>query len=143
MDPKILDLTRADPRYPYEAYEFVCEAVTFTQDRLGRTPHDDDPPDADYHVRGDELARGACDLAVREFGLMAGTVFRQWGIAATDDIGNLVFNLIRGDCLSRSDDDAPADFHALFDLETVLAAGFELTLAPAADPARPTRKGPR
>lgn len=139
MDPKLLDLTRADPRYPYEAYEFVCEAVTFTQERLGRLPRDEDDPDTDYHITGEELARGACELAVLEFGLMAGVVFRQWGVHKTDDLGQLVFHLIRGECLSKSDRDDPDDFDDLFDLDKALADGFALTLATP----RESRKGPR
>lgn len=128
MDPKIVALTRDDPRYAYEAYEFVCEAVTFTQERLGRLPEEDDDPDADYHVTGAELARGACELAVLEFGMMAPTVFRLWGINSTDDIGQLVFNLIRANRLSKSDRDEPDDFHDLFDLDRALTDGFELTI---------------
>ena len=84
MDPKILELTREDPRYAYEAYEFVCEAVTYTQERLGRgSPGAEEEPDADHHVSGGELLRGACELAVREFGMMAPVVFRQWGVRTT------------------------------------------------------------
>ncbi|MBY0512307.1 MAG: hypothetical protein K2P78_00160 [Gemmataceae bacterium] len=124
MDPKILELTRADPRFSYEAYEFVCQAVTFTQERLGRAADGEDA-DADRHVTGAELLRGACDLAVREFGLMAPVVFRQWGVRTTDDFGRMVFNLIRVEQLSKSDRDDPDDFHDLFDLEKALAAGFE------------------
>lgn len=135
MDPKILELTREDPRYAYEAYEFVCEAVSFTQQRLGRDAPD---PDADHHVSGEELARGACDLAADQFGLMAPTVFKLWGVERTDDIGEIVFNLIRADKLSRSDKDDPADFRNLFDLPAALAGGYELTTA-----AYPGRKGDR
>ena len=69
MDPKILELTRDDPRYAYEAYEFVCEAVGFTQDRLGRT--DIEAGEDENHVSGEELLRGACAMAVRDFGMMA------------------------------------------------------------------------
>lgn len=127
MDPKILDIIRDDPRYAYEAYEFVCEAVTFTQERLGRVPDEDDDPETDYHVCGDELLRGACELAVQEFGMMAPIVFRQWGIRKTDDLGNIVFNLIKGDRLSKSDRDEPDDFHDLFDLDKALVEGFEMT----------------
>lgn len=132
MDPKILDVIRDDPRYPFEAYEFVCEAVTFTQERLGRVPDEDDDPDADYHVTGEELLRGACELAVEEFGMMAPVVFRQWGIRATDDVGHIVFNLIRAERLSRSDRDDPDDFHDLFDLDKALTEGFELTVGDVA-----------
>ncbi len=127
MDPKIVELTRDDPRYAYEAYEFVCDAVSFTQEQLGRVPEEEDDPDTDYHVSGEELARGACELAVLEFGMMAPVVFRQWGIRKTDDLGNIVFNLIRAERLSQSDRDDPDDFRDLFDLDKALAEGFELT----------------
>jgi uncharacterized repeat protein (TIGR04138 family) len=127
VDPKIIELTRDDPRYAYEAYEFVCDAVSYTQEMLGRSPREEDDPDADYHVSGEELVRGACELAVLEFGMMAPVVFRQWGIRKTDDLGNIVFNLIRAERLSKSDRDGPEDFHDLFDLNKALAEGFELT----------------
>lgn len=136
MDGKIWDVVRADPRYAYEAYEFLCDAVAFTQDGLGRCPHDDADPDADYHVGGHELARGATNLAVREFGMMAPVVFRHWGIRTTADIGEIVFNLIKAERLSQSDRDDREDFLDLFDVTDALTSGFEIVLA------RP-RKNPR
>lgn len=138
MDPKIFEIIRDDPRYAYEAYEFMCDAVTYTQEMLGRMPQESDDPEADYHVSGEELARGACELAVHEFGMMAPLVFKQWGVHKTDDLGAIVFNLIRAERLSKSDRDEPEDFHELFDLEKVLTEGFELTVG---DPT--PRKGNR
>lgn len=135
MDPTILKLVRDDPRYAYEAYEFVCEAVSHTQDRLGRSPAADE--DDDRHVSGAELVRGACDLAVREFGLMAPVVFRRWGVRSTDDLGELVFRLIGAGRLSKSDEDEPDDFKDVLDLDKALSEGFELSLP------EPSRRGPR
>ena len=130
MEPTILDLTREDPRFAYEAYVFVGEAVSYTQSQLGRRPSDDpaEEDDVDHHVSGAELLRGACDLAVREFGMMAPVVFRHWGIRTTDDFGELVFKLIKAGQLSKSDQDDPDDFHDVFDLEKTLTDGFALRL---------------
>src|SRR5690242_12035371 len=139
VDPEIMDLCREDQRYSYEAYEFVCDAVTFTQDRLGRSGSESDDDDADRHVCGGELVRGVCALAVQQFGLMAPMVFKRWGVRTTDDIGTLVFNLIKAEKLSKSERDAPDDFRDLFDLHHELAAGFELTL----DDAVAARRGDR
>ncbi len=127
MDPKILQLCREDARFAYEAYEFVCEAVTFTQTRLGRgdEPHE---PSEDHHVSGAELLRGTCELAIREFGMMAPVVFKQWGVRTTDEVGEIVFKLIAVQRLSKSDRDDPEDFRDLFDLHQTLADGFALTL---------------
>lgn len=131
MDARILEAVKDDSRYAYEAYEFVCDAVTYTQDRLGRGPRPDDPDETDHHVAAAELLRGSCDLAVREFGMMAPVVFSQWGLRETGDIGNIVFNLIRIDRLSRSESDDPEDFQDAFDLDRALTEGFEWCLAPA------------
>lgn len=140
MNQQILELCREDARFAYEAYEFVCDAVTFTQDRLGRakaraTRAKTEPRrkrDDESHVSGAELLRGACDLAIREFGMMAPVVFKQWGVKTTDDIGEIVFKLIKAEQLSKSDRDDLGDFRGLFDLHQALADGFSLTLeAPA------------
>jgi uncharacterized repeat protein (TIGR04138 family) len=128
VDPRILELCREDARFAYEAYEFVCDAVTFTQDRLGRGDRTDEAEDEDHHVSGAELLRGVCDLAIREFGMMATVVFKQWGVRTTDDVGEMVFQLIRVERLSKSDRDDPADFHELFELHDALTDGFSLTL---------------
>jgi uncharacterized repeat protein (TIGR04138 family) len=134
-----LDLCREDPRFAYEAYEFVCDAVSFTVERSGRGEDDSDADDADRHVSGAELLRGVCEMAVRDFGMMAPLVFKQWGVQTTDDIGTMVFNLIRVERLSKSDRDSPEDFHDLFDLHRALADGFELTI----DDGHPARRGER
>ena len=136
VDPKILELVREDPRFSYEAYDFVCEAVGFTQERLGRIAEDDES-EANHHVSGAELLRGTCDLAVREFGMMAPIVFKQWGIRTTDDFGEIVFKLIQAERLSKSEDDELEDFHEVFDLDKVLSEAFELTLG------EPERKSSR
>jgi uncharacterized repeat protein (TIGR04138 family) len=126
-----MDLARREPRYSYEAYQFVCDAVEFTQERLGRLPFDE-TPDGDHHVNGDELLRGACAFAAQEYGLMAPVVFKQWGIRTTDDFGEIVFRLIEINRLSKSERDDPEDFRDLFDLEKALAEECEqlMTAAP-------------
>jgi uncharacterized repeat protein (TIGR04138 family) len=128
VDPRIIALCRQTPCFAYEAYEFVCEAVTFTMKHLGRGSDEAEETTRDQHVSGSELLRGVCDLAVREFGMMAPVVFKSWGIRTTDDVGRMVFNLIEVKLLSKSDRDAPEDFHELFDLHQTLADGFELRL---------------
>ena len=79
------------------------------------------------------MLRGTVELAVREFGMMAPVVFKQWGVRKTDDVGEIVFKLIKVQRLSKSDRDDPDDFHDLFDLHQALTDGFALTLG---DPAK-------
>lgn len=126
--PGLMEVARRDPRYCYEAYEFLFEALGHTQERLGRcipeSPEEAAGPE--NHVSGPELVDGFLDLAAKRFGRMARVVLRYWGIDATDDVGEMVFNLIDGELLSKTDTDQRSDFHALRDLEQSLVAGYKI-----------------
>ena len=130
-----------DVKFGADARDKMGKAVTHTQGRLGRNADPGEATDADPHVSGAELLRGACELAVREFGMMAPVVFKQWGLRTTDDVGAIVFNLIRAEKLSKSDRDDRDDFHDLFDLAAALAQGFELSTADYS-PRKADRCGP-
>src|SRR5437868_8678431 len=99
----IAELVRRDPRYAYEAYEFVFNALHHTQKKLGRVPGEESgDPGPHHHVNGRELLEGVRDLARREFGLMARTVFHLWGIDRTDDFGEIVINLVQVNRMRKS-----------------------------------------
>jgi uncharacterized repeat protein (TIGR04138 family) len=128
--PGLMEVARRDPRYAYEAYEFLFEALSHTQKALGRAaePTREDAAPEENHVSGRELTAGFVDLARREFGRMARVVLRMWGVNRTDDVGEIVFNLIEANLLSKTDRDDRADFHALFDLDDVLLKNYEITI---------------
>jgi uncharacterized repeat protein (TIGR04138 family) len=125
---RLADLVRRDPRYTYEAYEFVFAALTHTQKMLGRLPGKNDAADAQYHVTGRELVAGIRDLALREFGFMARIVFRMWGIRSTADFGEIVFNLVQENLMSKTDQDCRDDFRDVFDLDRELVQDFRIEL---------------
>ena len=77
------------------------------------------------------LRAGRCgirELALREFGFMARTVFRMWGIQRTDDFGEIVFNLVECNLMSKTDDDDRRDFHNVFDLDEALVKEYRIRL---------------
>src|SRR5204862_4859248 len=113
FNTKLAEVVRRDPRYSYEAYEFVFQALHHAQKLLGREPDADavEPAaESKNHVSGPELLAGIRALALQEFGLMARTVFRLWGIRKTDDFGEIVFNLVTAELMSKTDEDTRADF---------------------------------
>ena len=128
------DMVRRDPSYAYEAYEFVFAALAHTQKLLGRAPEEpvEEPPEdeevVEHHVSGPELLEGIRDLALREFGLMARTVFRMWGIDRTADFGEIVFNLIEANLMSKTDEDCRADFVGVYDLDQALVRDYRIVL---------------
>jgi uncharacterized repeat protein (TIGR04138 family) len=124
--PKLEELVRSDSRYSYEAYEFVFAALTFTQKRLGRLPREEAPADLKSHVGCRELLDGIRELALREFGFMARTVFKVWGINSTADWGEIVFGLIEAKLMSKTAEDDRSDFHDVFDLDDALVRNFRI-----------------
>ena len=137
--PEIAEIVRRDRRYAYEAYEFIFDALGHTQQLVGRKPREGEPVAEQHHVSGAEILRGTVDLARKEFGWLAKTVFHQWGVTRTDDVGELVFNLIEGSLLSKTETDRRADFQNLFDLDRALTDDFAISLHEAP----PIRRGHR
>jgi uncharacterized repeat protein (TIGR04138 family) len=124
--PKLEEVVRHDPRYAYEAYEFLFQALAHTQKLLDRIPPLDAPASEEYHVSGRELLDGVRDLALREFGLLARTVFRFWGINRTADFGEIVFNLVEARLMSKTSQDDRKDFADVFDLDEALVRNYHI-----------------
>jgi uncharacterized repeat protein (TIGR04138 family) len=128
--PRLAAVVKNDPRYAYEAYEFVYAALEHTQTRLGRPlpKEGGKEPAPEDHVTPGDLLEGIRDLALIEFGLMARTVFRLWGIERTDDFGEIVFNLIDANLMSKAPSDSRADFQGVYDLDQALVHTFQIRL---------------
>jgi uncharacterized repeat protein (TIGR04138 family) len=115
-------LRAAHGRYAREAYGFVVGALGATVQAL--------PPErlADperRHLSGRELLAGVVRLAAAEFGPMAPTVFREWGVRASEDVGEIVFELVRAGQLSARPEDTAEDFRGGPDLLAELARAAE------------------
>jgi uncharacterized repeat protein (TIGR04138 family) len=130
FNTKLAEVVRRDPRYAYEAYEFVFQALHHAQEVLGRRPPAGADPTAEpeHHVSGPELLEGVRQLALQEFGLMARTVLHMWGIERTGDFGEIVFNLIEAELMSKTTDDTRADFQNVYDLDEALTRGYRIAL---------------
>ncbi len=123
------EIVRRDPRFAYEAYDFLFAALAHTQHMLDRVPPSESvKPDQDYHVSGRELVYGVRDLALHEFGFMARTVLHMWGIDRTADFGDLVFNLVEAGLMSKTAQDDRRDFEDVFDLDEALVHQFRIEL---------------
>jgi len=124
--PKLDEVVQRDSRFAYEAYEFVFAALAHTQRMLGRVPPQESAGESDYHVSGPQLLEGVRDLALREYGLMARTVFRMWGINKTADFGEMVFNLVAANLMSKTAEDNHDDFRDVYDLDQVLVRDYRI-----------------
>lgn len=111
-EDKVRETIRRDPRYAFEAYDFVFAALDYTQRMVARARKPDNPI---FHVSGRELLEGVRRYAIKQFGLMARTVFETWGVRKTDDFGEIVFNLIEAGLMRKTDTDTREDFKQVYD----------------------------
>ena len=135
LEDDIRKIVAMDPRYPYDAYIFVQEALQHTQRSLGRakTGH--------KHVAGKELLEGLRQYALESFGPMVPTVFGEWGIHSCEDIGEIVFNMIEHGIASKTESDKREDFSGNFSFDNAFRKPF-LPVKPAAS-AKPKPADPK
>lgn len=106
-----------NPAYAPEAYVFITEALEFTTRNIQKKI-----------VRGKELLEGIRQYALEEFGPMALTVFRMWGIHRTEDFGQIVFLLVESNKLGKTEEDKIEDFANGYSFEEAFGAPFRPTL---------------
>jgi uncharacterized repeat protein (TIGR04138 family) len=106
LEEKIQTVRRRDRRFSRHAYYFVLDALDYTMSRLGR----DALTGEERHVGGRELLGGIQEYAADQFGPMAALVFDRWGVRRSGDFGEIVFNLIDAELLSRRPSDSRLDF---------------------------------
>jgi uncharacterized repeat protein (TIGR04138 family) len=125
IEERISQLRRRDRRFARNGYYFVLDALDHTIETLGK----DRETGEDRHVGGRELLAGLQELAAEEFGPMATVCLDRWGIRASEDVGEVVFNLIDSGLLSRRPTDSRLDFADGFDFERVFEAKFRERIA--------------
>jgi len=122
MDYDLISVVRST-RYPLDAFLFVQRGLDFTVTRL-HGEHDDndlfdnDELESSRHVSGQDLCCGLRDFAIKEYGLLARTVLRRWSILSCRDFGEIVFAMVDGGLMRKTDDDTIHDFNDVFDFSS-------------------------
>jgi uncharacterized repeat protein (TIGR04138 family) len=138
FDTALAQLLAEDRRYPLAAYIFVFESLHYAQTVLGLgsdTPSEPPPRQAEEeesepqrHVTGQELCEAIRLFALEQYGYMAKSVLNNWGIRATGDFGEIVFNLIRIGRMRKTPGDRRADFDDVYDFELAFREQFRIAM---------------
>ena len=104
---KVERIVEKDPRYKVAAYAFVMLALNCTLSKL----------DKPRHVTGRELLDGIREFGLAQYGPMTKMVFGYWGVRATRDFGEIVFNLVENKLLGKTEEDRVEDFENVYDFE--------------------------
>jgi uncharacterized repeat protein (TIGR04138 family) len=153
---QVVEVARRHRRYNPEAYLFIFQALNYAQEELGygggpeAAPSPEPAPQAaeetaegqgdqsseaaiERHITGQQLCEAVRQLALREFGYMAKTVFRSWGITCSGDFGEMVYHLIEVGLMKKTDRDRREDFDNVFDFEAGLSRGFQIEVPAGED----------
>jgi len=104
---KVAQIIRRDPRYKPDAYEFVMQALWFTQKKFK----------IESHLNGRQLLEGIKEFGLQQYGPMAKTVFEHWGVTTTEDFGQIVFNMVKQGIMSKTEKDSMEDFRNAYDFK--------------------------
>jgi len=143
--PEFMQLLKQDHRYPKEAYHFVFEALDYAQNmlRMGQNiPSEPLPPELQKnlqetaggldeqepqrHITGQDVCIAARQYAVRQYGALARTVLSSLGINSTNDIGEIVYNMIRIGRMRKTAEDRREDFNDVYDFETAFQENYHI-----------------
>jgi uncharacterized repeat protein (TIGR04138 family) len=119
-------IRKDDSRYARGAYYFLKQALDFTLVEMRKSGE----LDQSNHLSGQQLLEGIRLYALEQYGPMARSVLRHWGITNCRDFGNIVFNLVDCRVLGKTDQDSPEDFDSGYDFKSA----FELPYLPFKKP---------
>ena len=134
---QLYQLLKKDPRYTFEAYQFVREALGYAQDVLklgketaGSGGKADPRPKAqrERHLTGAQLCEAVRMYALEQYGYMSRAVLKSWGLDSTSSIGDIVYNLIDIGWMKRSPTDRREDFDNVYDFADAFEKNFEISV---------------
>lgn len=100
------DIVAKDPRYHARAYALLMDVVRYLSG-----------DDGGRHVTGEEVVDEFRDRALDQYGPLAYTVLTEWGVNATEDIGEMMFNLVDGRRIGRDAADSADAFADGYDFK--------------------------
>lgn len=137
LDPShpIAKLLKEDRRYKFDAYVLVFEALNFAHKVMGlgspsesEEEQEEPPKGGERHLTGQELCEAIRLYALDQYGYMAKSVLKSWGVTTTSDFGEIVFNLIRIGQMRKTKHDQRQHFDNVYDFDAALSQGFKITV---------------
>ena len=129
----LIDLVKSDRRFKIDAYLFVRDGLSYAQDVLemggdveGSKP--DPETQVEHHLTGQQLCEALRRYSLEQYGYMAKVVLNSWGIRATGDFGEIVYNMIRIGLMKKSESDRREDFENVYDFDEALQHRFDISL---------------
>ncbi len=117
----VVQICKEDPRFDRKAYTFLRHGLDETVKEIKRK---ETKVGKSRHVSGQQLLDGLRAYALEQYGPLAITVLRDWGITKCAHFGDMVFNLIEYGIFSKTENDRREDFGEIFTFEDAFVKPF-------------------
>ena len=107
------DIVAKDRRYCARAYALLMDVVRYLSD------------DGKRHVSGADVLDEFKERALDQYGPLAYTVLTEWGLSSTEDIGEMMFNLVDGHRLGRDENDTADAFADGYDFKEAFLGPYQ------------------
>lgn len=97
------DIVAKDARFDARAYALLMDVIRYLGGEESR------------HMTGADILEEFKERALDQYGPLTYTVLTEWGLACTEDIGEMMFNLVEGCRISKDEDDTPEAFVGGYD----------------------------
>jgi uncharacterized repeat protein (TIGR04138 family) len=108
---KLEEICESDPRFSFEAHEFILKSLQKALTSNGR------PRRCGEHINASQVVNSVCTRARKEWGSDAPTQLKRLGIESSSDVGEIIFLLVKNQCLGKDPEDKQSDFDGLPFLE--------------------------
>jgi len=99
------DIVAKDGRFHPRAYALLMDVVNYLSGEDGR------------HVSGEDVLDDFRDRVLDQYGPLSYTVLTEWGVTCTEDIGEMMFNLVEGRRIGKGDGDSADAFAGGYDFK--------------------------
>ena len=106
------DIVGKDPRYNGRAYALLMDCVRY----LGREGQ---------HMSGSDILEEFRERALDQYGPLTYDVLTEWGLATTEDIGEMMFNLTEGHRVKKDESDTPESFVGGYDFKEAFLGPYQ------------------
>lgn len=107
--------------YKADAYRYIYHIANPPREYEYDVPEELKPKNLSARM----LYKRLCQQAIKDYGPMAGMIFRSWGLNTTYDIARATFNMVEFGLLERRGRESAADFNNLPPLMETLTQPYE------------------
>jgi uncharacterized repeat protein (TIGR04138 family) len=112
-------------RYPIAAFLFLEQGLQYSVNLIHGEVSDPDP-DVSRHITGPQLCEGLRAYALAQWGMLARVVLARWRINSTFDFGRMVFAMIEGGRMRKTETDSIDDFRNVYDFKTAFDGSYQI-----------------